>query len=244
MNSAINEYTTQSPINSGTQQPRRHLLASVLAIGLIAGSFGLVGCNNNTADNNITETIDPSGGKSESTVQDKDKQSDKSTETVPETVLSETNNSGVPVRYNVAAWNKTKVDSVEIDELDKIQRNFGKVVTTDEHSLDYASNPATKYRFMKDDAAYLDLIDSQKYLELGWYYANPTDTEAEKAISTAHAKKAYTFARQLMGQEGGKIVADILGGQIIKSKEAGGMKVELAKCEFYSCMLIIAKPSA
>ena len=115
------------------------------------------------------------------------------------------------------------------------------MVSTDENSLDYASNPASKYRFMNTEAPYLDLIDSEKYLELGWYFANPTDSDKEKALSQDHAKKAYQLARQLMGDEGGKLVADMLNGQIVKNKVIGGQRVELAKCEFYSCMLIINK---
>ncbi len=38
---------------------------------------------------------------------------------------------------------------------------------------------------MATDAPYLDLIDSNKYLEMGWYFANPTDTEKEKELSRA-----------------------------------------------------------
>lgn len=150
----------------------------------------------------------------------------------------------VPVKYNIASWGSESVKSVNIDELKDIQTTFGKVVTTDKNSLDYASNPATKYRFMQADAPYLDVIDSQKYLELGWYYANPADTDEEKQLSEEHAKKAYTLARQLMGDEGGRVLSDMLNGQIVKNKTAGGQKIELAKCEFYSCMIIFNKSKA
>ena len=97
---------------------------------------------------------------------------------------------------------------------------------------------------MNTEAPYLDLIDSEKYLELGWYFANPTDSDKEKELSQGHAKKSYQLARQLMGDEGGKLVADMLNGQIIKNKVIGGQKVELAKCEFYSCMLVINKSAS
>ncbi len=148
---------------------------------------------------------------------------------------------GKPVSYDVAAWSKNSAKSLKINELDSIKATLGKVVSTDENSLDYASNPATKYRFMTTDAPYLDLIDSEKYLELGWYYANPTDSAKEKKLSQAHAKKAYKLARQLMGDEGGRVLSDMLSGQIIKNKTTGGQKIELAKCEFYSCMLVLNK---
>ncbi len=151
---------------------------------------------------------------------------------------------GVPVTYDLATWSQDAVEPVQIDALDNINATFGKVISTDENSLDYASNPATKYRFMTTKAPYLDVIDSQKYLELGWYYANPKDSDEEKEQSRSHAKKAYQVSRQLMGEEGGKVLADMLNGQIIKNQNIGGQKIELAKCEFYSCMLILNKSAA
>jgi len=149
-----------------------------------------------------------------------------------------------PVTYDVSAWGTDEVESLAVDELENIKSVFGEVISTDENSLDYASNPAIKYRFMKTDAPYLDIIDSEKYLELGWYYANPTDTDKEKELSQNHAKKAYQLSRQLMGDDGGKMVADMLNSQIIKNRMVGGQKIELAKCEFYSCMLVINKAAA
>lgn len=151
---------------------------------------------------------------------------------------------GAPVNYDLSTWSKDSVKTLTLQDFDKIKATFGKVVSTDENSLDYASNPATKYRFMDTDAPYLDLIDSTKYLEAGWYFANPTDTEKEKELSRAHAKKAYQLARQLMGDDGGKMIADMLSGQIIKNKTIGGQKIELAKCEFYSCMLVFNKSAS
>ena len=74
---------------------------------------------------------------------------------------------GTPVKYDVASWSNSSDKSVSIHELDKIKPAYGKVVSNDENSLDYTNNPTTKYRFMDTDAPYLDLIDSEKYLELG-----------------------------------------------------------------------------
>ena len=172
---------------------------------------------------------------------------DTSTQTTPTKTADldgATAQQGIPVKYEVASWSAAPVDPLTVDALDDIKSTFGKVVSTDENSLDYASNSASKYRFMDTDAPYLDLIDSEKYLELGWYYANPTDSKKEKELSQKHAKKSYMLARQLMGDEGGKLIADMLGGQIIKNKTVGGQKIELAKCEFYSCMLVLNKADA
>lgn len=145
-----------------------------------------------------------------------------------------------PMDYDFQNW-PTIEQRFELSDLDAMQSMFGKVEVTDENSLDYASNTAVKYRFTSGKDPYLDIIDSQDYLEFGWYYANPFDSDEEKETSTEHAKKVYKVAQALMGEEGGALVVDMLGGQIIKNRDVGGQRVALAKCEFYSCMLILEK---
>lgn len=60
-------------------------------------------------------------------------------------------------------------------------------------------------------------------------------------MSINHAQKVYQVMTGLMGDEGSELVQNILSGKIIKNKEINGTKVELAKCEFYSCMIIMNK---
>lgn len=148
---------------------------------------------------------------------------------------------GKPVSYDVQNWKAAKAQNLTLENVDAIKKQFGKVTVTDEKSLDYASNMAVKYRFMKGDEPYLDIIDSDDYLELGWYYANPNDSDSEKQMSVDHAKKVYKVMTGLMGKEGGDLVKSILTGKIVKNKTINETKVELAKCEFYSCMIIINK---
>lgn len=237
MYSKTNDSDTNSVFVNATAKTGRRLSA-VFAAGLMLGSIALSGCNKSEQE----AVIDPALTQPE---MDKSETVGSAISKAPQAVDGESAGAaGTPIRYNVAAWSNKAVKPVSIDELDKIQAAFGKVVSTDQNSLDYASNPATKFRFMADDAAYLDIIDSQKYLELGWYYANPTDTDAEKETSVAHAKKVYSLSRQLMGDEGGKVIADILSGQVVKNKVVGEQKIEIGKCEFYSCMLVLAKPKA
>ena len=208
------------------------MVSTIMAVGV-----SLSACDNNKSSKVSTEEV----SADKQTVSDTPKPKDPA----PNADLDgATAQEGTPVKYDVASWGPKKVEPLRVDQLDDIKSTLGKVVSTDENSLDYASNPASKYRFMNTDAPYLDLIDSEKYLELGWYFANPTDSHKEKELSQGHAKKSYQLARQLMGDEGGKLVADMLNGQIIKNKVIGGQKVELAKCEFYSCMLVINKSAS
>ena len=145
-----------------------------------------------------------------------------------------------PVDYATQDW-PVNADRFNLSDVDAMQGVFGKVQLTDENSLDYASNTAVKYRFMDGNEPYLDIIDSQEYVEFGWYYANASDSNKEKQISIEHAKKVYAVAQGLMGDEGKQLVTSMLNGQIIKNEDIGGQRVALAKCEFYSCMLILEK---
>lgn len=210
-------------------------VARLSVLGLAACLF-FTGCSQTEStaqEQELAEQALPSSRKQNdaSTVNSDVKSSDNA-ESKPE---------GKPVSYDVQSWNKGEIEHFAIDDIDKMKRIFGKVAVTDENSLDYASNIATKYRFMKGEDPYLDIIDSTEYLEYGWYYANPDDSDAEKEISISHAKKAYLAAQGLMGPEGAKVVENMLAGQIIKDKEVGSQQVALAKCEFYSCMLILKK---
>lgn len=214
-------------------------LQTLLVGTIMAVSVSLSGCDSSQDDaQNQNANVDTS----EQTVTDTATAQDSASADVD--LDGATAEQGTSIKYDVSTWSTDNVEPLKIDELDGIRSTFGKVLSTDENSLDYASNPATKYRFMNNDEPYLDIIDSEKYLELGWYYANPTDSDKEKELSQNHAKKSYKLARQLMGDEGGKLVADMLNGQIIKNRVVGGQKVELAKCEFYSCMLVINKSAA
>ena len=211
-------------------------LQTFLVGTIMAVSVSLSGCNSSQSD---AQNQDASADTSEQTVAETAPVADNAAADAD--LDGATAEQGMPVKYEVSAWSADNVEPLNIDELDGIQSTFGKVLSTDENSLDYASNPASKYRFMNNDAPYLDIVDSEKYLELGWYYANPTDSDSEKQISVEHAKKSYLLSKQLMGAEGGKMLEEVLAGQIVKNKTIGGQKVELAKCEFYSCMLVLNK---
>lgn len=150
---------------------------------------------------------------------------------------------GKPVSYDIQNWEANNNQNLSLDDLDGLKQQFGNVTITDDKSLDYASNMAVKYRFMEGEQPYLDIIDSDNYIEFGWYYANPNDSDSEKKMSINHAKKVYKVMTGLMGEEGGNLVSSILSKKIVKNQVIGDQKVEFAKCEFYSCMIILDKNS-
>ncbi len=157
------------------------------------------------------------------------------------TKLLPTNSNLSSIDYDVNSWSTAQVEPLGIVEVTNNPELISQVVSIDENSLDFASHKATKYRFMANNAPYFDMVNSDNYLEIGWHFANINDSDEVKQTSITHAKKAYKFARQLMGQEGGQVVADMLVGHIIQDKQINGISIAIAKCEFYSCMMVIEK---
>ncbi len=143
------------------------------------------------------------------------------------------------IKYNVILWDNNSVEQLDMEFVAEKPEVIDKVVSIDEQSFDFAGHSAIKYRYMPDDQPYLDMLNSPYYLELGWHFANTKDSKEVQNTSINHAKKAYKFARQLMGDEGGKVVTDMLEGKVIKDRVVQGKKIAQAKCEFYNCMLVI-----
>ncbi len=164
--------------------------------------------------------------------------------TLPNTATATTSATATtarPVDYPFKAWQQQPIVKLSLKDTPALLAVLGTLQSTDPKSLDYAGNIAKKYRFSDEAAPYLELIDSPYYLELGWYYANPTDSDSEKATSVSHARKAYQMAQGLFGNEGSILMRDILGGKIVKDKGMNGKNITLAKCEFFSCQIIVKK---
>ncbi len=145
------------------------------------------------------------------------------------------------IDYGIDSWSKLEVKPLDMAEVTANPEFIAPVVSIDENSLDFASHKATKYRFMENNSPYFDMVNSRDYLEIGWHFANINDSDEVKQTSVHHAKKAYKLARQLMRIEGGQVVVDMLAGHVIKDKAINGIYIAIAKCEFYSCMLVIEK---
>lgn len=158
------------------------------------------------------------------------------------TIAANTSALGEPVIYDTHLWMTLPVTKLDILTAGSQPQELAKVISIDENSLDYASHPAVKHRFMKNNAPYFDLVDSKEYLEISWHFANPNDSENVKKASIDHAKKSHRFARQLMGNDGGQLVADILEGKKFKNIAVNGVFISLAKCEFYGCVVVMKKP--
>lgn len=211
-----------APYGAASDNDRRLPVSKVITAGLLCVPLVLVGCKKTTDTQNSTPSA--------------------TTDTATATAASTVTHSE-PVVYPFETWQTTPAPKpMGIDDIERINQQLGKVLRTDPKSLDYASNIATKYSFAGETAPYLDTIDSPSYLELGWYYANPTDSDNEKNISQDYAAKANQLARAWFGEQAGNtLIKEMLTGSIIQNRTLNGKVIELAKCEFYSCMLIIKK---
>ena len=154
-----------------------------------------------------------------------------------------------PVSYPFHQWQQTPVTPIKVKDIKAVNQfltaQFGKktnLPTVDTRSLDFSSNLATQYRYTLATAPYFEVIDSPKYIELGWYYASPTDQAKEKQLAVSYAANAYQLARAWLGnQAGAKLVESILAGDTIKNQTINGVNVAMAHCESFSCMLVLKK---
>ncbi len=161
---------------------------------------------------------------------------------IEEIAIIEEKPKGDPVVYPFADWQKQTGVNVSIQDIESIKTALGAVNRTDEQrSIDFSGKLAVKYSFQPESAPYLDLIDSPQFIELGWYYANPSDTDDEKRQSIENTGKIYKIAKGLFAKEGEELVEDIVNKQVIKQKTINNIYVEVAKCEFFSCMIVIKK---
>lgn len=156
------------------------------------------------------------------------------------------------VSYPFNQWQKIPVKPLKVGDMASVNRfltqQFGKsanLPSIDKKSLDFGSNLATQYRYTANTAPYFDVIDSPHYLELGWYYASPSDQTKEKKLAVDYAAHAYQLSRAWLGDpSGAKLIESMLAGDTVKNQTVGGVHVAMARCESFSCMLVLKKTKA
>lgn len=154
-----------------------------------------------------------------------------------------------PINYPFKTWQQTAVKPLKVDNIDAVNQyltaQFGKktnIPSVDKKSLDFSSNLATQYRYTVNTAPFFDIIDSPRYLELGWYYASPNDQAKEKKLAVTYAEYAYQLSRAWLGNhEGAKLIELMLMGDTVSNKTINGVQVAKAQCESFSCILVLKK---
>ena len=161
-------------------------------------------------------------------------------------VAAQTANKGTsdnrPVQYPIAQWQQTPAPTgLTVKNIEALKVLVGPIKRTDKEFLDYFSNPATKYSAADLAVPPFDIIDSAHFVELDWYYASPNDPNSQKQQSIDYAAKVYHIARGWFGELGGVLVADMLSGKVIRDYPIRNTTIEIAKCEHFTCTLVVKK---
>lgn len=161
-------------------------------------------------------------------------------------VAAQTANKGAsdhrPVQYPIVQWQQTPAPTgLTVKNIDALKVLIGPIKRTDKEFLDYFSNPAIKYSAADLAVPPFDIIDSAHFVELDWYYASPSDPNSQKQQSIDYAAKVYQIARGWFGEPGGVLVADMLSGKVLRNYPIRNTTIEVAKCEHFTCMLVVKK---
>lgn len=143
------------------------------------------------------------------------------------------------VVYDITSWHASPVMTAQ-DKFEQIKTLIG-ATATQEETLDFHGQPAKKYNYSAGHEPPLYVIESDAMFEISWYFAQPKDSDAVKADSIAHAKKAYGATTALYGDDGKAIMATILAGQTAEVSLTKPHHLLKATCHHYTCQLIIQK---
>lgn len=115
--------------------------------------------------------------------------------------------------------------------------NLGVGAMVDE-TLDYQGNPASRYRYHSKAEPPLYVIDSDKFFEIGWYYASAKDNDKDKQTSLAYAQKVYKVFGQVLGQASLPMMTQLLNAHAVDVPYQG---LTSATCQVYECRVVFDK---
>ncbi len=136
------------------------------------------------------------------------------------------------VVYDVATWQAAQKQKTPDDKALLLLLGDG---ATESEALDFYGAKAKEYRFASLTEPMLSVIVSDELFEVHWYHAVAKDTDSDKAVSVAYAKKAY----QLLGVVYGLDVSFMQ--DLLDSKDVKRAGVVFAKCQMYRCQIVLDK---
>lgn len=146
-----------------------------------------------------------------------------------------------PVVYDVEKWASTPRQPMNTKQL---LETLG-TTATQEDSLDYYGNHAIKYRFSARHEPPLYASESDRVIEIAWYYAAPKDSEDQKRTSLEYAKRIYSLMGARDGDQGENLVKTILQNpnKPYSTFNTGERitDVIVADCMNYQCRIIFQK---
>lgn len=146
-----------------------------------------------------------------------------------------------PVVYDVEKWASTSRQPMNAKQL---LEALG-TTATQEDSLDYYGNHATKYRFSARHEPPLYVLESDKVLEIAWYYAAPKDNDDQKNTSLDYAKRIYALMGAYGGEVGENLVKSMLQNpnRLYTAEDESNKVIDVivADCTNYQCHIILQK---
>lgn len=146
-----------------------------------------------------------------------------------------------PVVYDVEKWASTSRQPMNAKQL---LEALG-TTATQEDSLDYYGNHAIKYRFSARHEPPLYVLESDKVLEIAWYYAAPKDNDDQKNTSLDYAKRIYALMGAYGGEVGENLVKSMLQNpnRLYTAEDESNKVIDVivADCTNYQCHIILQK---
>lgn len=143
-----------------------------------------------------------------------------------------------PVVYTPSEWATSEHLPKPFDDSQKLMANLGAVAVR-ETGLDFDGKTADVYRYHSKSEPPLYVVDSDDFFEINWYFASPKDSDKDKAVSVAYAKAVHSIMRQILGDEGTKLMDKLLNQQSATAVRG----VAYAHCRTYQCQIVLQKAS-
>lgn len=140
-----------------------------------------------------------------------------------------------PVVYDVANWQTTPQLPKPFAN-DALLKTLGSTATQ-EPTLDFRGNEATRYRYHHRTAPPLYLVQSDELFEIAWYFATPHDKDDDKALSQRYAQTAHSLSHQLIGKGATPLLTTLLA-QKSTTLPTG---VVYANCRAQLCQIVFDK---
>lgn len=148
------------------------------------------------------------------------------------------------VRYETTHWQASP--KLPMVDSRAVIRQVGHTATQ-ETGLDIKGQTGVLYRYHNKHEPPMYVIDSDDFFELAWYYAAPTDSDAEKQASLRYAQVAYGVATSVLGQSGAQLMVHMLNhpslsADIPKTNPANLPKtLVVSECQYHLCRLVFDK---
>ncbi len=134
---------------------------------------------------------------------------------------------------------KTEIQKVDIHNDQAIVDAAGLPVKWTSDSTDLDDKPKKIYGFMEEGKFGTQVEISKKWIVIGWQISKEDpDIAARSETNILTAKK---IAGAVLGEDGVNLVAQVTGGNPMKSGIVGGYQIGSASCVGFQCSLTITR---